>query len=275
MEVWRQQLRYAGAMIERLSQALKAIADERLAPYLGARCGFAVDRKAGGEVVTELDQAIEADLSSYIMGLYPGAQIIGEESADAITAAGAELADGDMWLIDPLDGTGNFVNGSDDFAVMLVRLKDGETVAAWIYYPTSGRMAVAEKGAGAFLEGEPLQCRPSESDVMDMIGELHVGHLPDDLKKPILAARDRLPDCRPRFCAGVTCLGLAKGERDFALYYRTRPWDHAPGTLVVTEAGGRAARFDGAAYMPGDGGAGLLITADPANWQALRDFLMP
>ena len=262
-------------MIERISQAVKAIADEHLSSYLGARNGFAVDRKAGGEVVTEIDHTIEASLFRYIKGLYPDARIIGEESADAIAVAGAGLDGADIWLIDPLDGTNNFVNGSDDFGVMLARLREGRTVAAWIYYPATRRMAVAETGAGAYLDGERLQCKPSASDIPDMLGELHVGHLPDNQRKSILAARDRLPDCRPRFCAAVTYLGLVTGERDFSLYYRTRPWDHAPGALLVSEAGGRAARFDGMPYHPGDGGAGLLATADPAKWQALRDFLMP
>jgi fructose-1,6-bisphosphatase/inositol monophosphatase family enzyme len=69
---------------------------------------------------------------------------------------------------------------------------------------------------------------------------------------------------------------LAIGEQEFILYWRTLPWDHAPGSLIVTEAGGVSARLDGSDYRPDPPGGedGLLVACDPAVWERTREILL-
>ncbi|MGH9164452.1 MAG: inositol monophosphatase family protein, partial [Acidimicrobiales bacterium] len=75
-------------------------------------------------------------------------------------------------------------------------------------------------------------------------------------------------------CAGVEYPLLALGEVDFSLYWRTLPWDHAPGVLLLQEAGGHAARPNGDPYRPADQGPGLLLAPDATSWSAVRDGLL-
>jgi fructose-1,6-bisphosphatase/inositol monophosphatase family enzyme len=76
-------------------------------------------------------------------------------------------------------------------------------------------------------------------------------------------------------CAGVDYTQLVDGELDFVLSWRTLPWDHAPGSLILTEAGGVARRPDGTDYRPGDDLTGLLNAADDRCWQVVRALLLP
>jgi fructose-1,6-bisphosphatase/inositol monophosphatase family enzyme len=74
-------------------------------------------------------------------------------------------------------------------------------------------------------------------------------------------------------CAGVEYPAIAQGEQHYVLYWRTLPWDHAAGTLLLTEAGGCALRLDGSPYLPADRRLGLLVASNPGIWSATRDLL--
>jgi fructose-1,6-bisphosphatase/inositol monophosphatase family enzyme len=264
-------------MIEVIADELKSIADEVLAPWLSDRTALRHGRKAGGEPVSQVDLTMEARLRRFLRSFFPYVSIVGEESAGAAAALGHGLGEGTVWLIDPLDGTGNFLAGGEDFAVMLCRLLNGTAVTAWIYLPARGLVAMAEAGGGAMVDG--VRIRPPTAWIpprmpAEMAGEVHAGFLPEGLKARIAAARSHQPGRRPRFCAGATYVSMAQRECDYALYYRTRPWDHAPGALLVAETGGRAARFDGAPYCPADGGSGLLVTRGAQDWEPLQRFLL-
>ena len=116
---------YTALMIETVSQALIDIADDALHPYLHSRDGLELLGKEGEEALTSLDLQIEGELYRFIKGLFPSSHIVGEEGASAAEAEGRGLGADDIWLIDPLDGTRNFLNGTDEFAVMLCRLRQG------------------------------------------------------------------------------------------------------------------------------------------------------
>jgi fructose-1,6-bisphosphatase/inositol monophosphatase family enzyme len=257
---------------------LKSIADEVLAPWLGDRAALRPRFKAGGEPVSQVDLLMEARLRRFLRSFFPYVSIVGEESAGAAAALGHGLDEGTVWLIDPLDGTSNFLAGGDDFAVMLCRLLGGRPVTAWVYLPAKGLVAMAEAGAGVVVDG--VRLRPSglppvpRRPPVEMAGEVHAGFLPEGMKARIAKAQAGQPRRRPRFCAGATYVGMVRGESDYALYYRTRPWDHAPGTLLIGEMDGRASRFDGTPYHPAVGGSGLLVTRAARDWEPLQHFLL-
>ncbi|WP_370123998.1 inositol monophosphatase [Streptacidiphilus sp. MAP12-33] len=260
--------------IEDVTGILREAAEVAILPRFGALAAGEVVEKTPGELVTVADREAEALISRRLRELVD-APVVGEEATAADPSLPRALVESPAaWVVDPIDGTGNFVAGRPEFAVMAALVRDGETVAAWILRPVSGTAYVAERGSGAWRDGTRLRREPAPADPAALHGDVMTRFLDD-------AQRARLAGLAPRFaslgrgasCAGVDYPRLVEGERDFVLYHRTLPWDHAPGTLLLNEAGGCALRPDGSPYLPGEQRTGLLAAADPASFERLRTLL--
>jgi fructose-1,6-bisphosphatase/inositol monophosphatase family enzyme len=108
-----------------------------------------------------------------------------------------------------------------------------------------------------------------------MRGALLTGFLPAELHNLMLPGCTKFQETLPGMhCAGHEYPAIVLGTQQFALFWRTLPWDHAPGTLFLTEAGGRAARLNGQAYRADQPGSGLLVAQNELIWQAARDCLL-
>ena len=116
-----------------------------------------VEEKSPGELVTIADREAEAILTERLPHLLPGSRVLGEEACSTAPHLIDSLSEGTVWLVDPLDGTGNFAAGQPDFAVMVALLSDGVTQAAWIFNPLSAQLARAELGSGAWIGDHRLQ----------------------------------------------------------------------------------------------------------------------
>ena len=233
--------------------------------------------KAPGEWVTPADLAVEDALTEALRRLTPGAVIVGEERAasDPTVLGGLESAEM-AWLVDPLDGTRHYVDGSDTFGVMLARLERGACTAAWIYLPVPDRLAHARRGAGAWLDGCRMRLAPPPLSAR-LRGGLLTRFFPQDLRVRAEAATFVERTDAVHKCAAWRYVDILRGEEHLAAYWRTLPWDHVPGVLVIEEAGGWARRFDGTASRPADlGGTGLLVASDEATWERVhRDLRAP
>ncbi len=155
--------------------------------------------------------------------------------------------------------------------MIVALLQEGETVAAWLYDPLDGCLCSAERGAGAFRDGQRVHAERRDGGLR---GIVKTRFLPPGLKQRVL---DRTASC-PGIHAGVNAAGveypaIARGDTDFALYWRTLPWDHAGPALWLQEAGGHAARPDGTPYRPAEPRDGLLAAADRTTWDAARSLL--
>jgi fructose-1,6-bisphosphatase/inositol monophosphatase family enzyme len=257
-----------GTDLDGVQQLVRHVAEEVINPRFRALAAGDVTEKSPGEVVTVVDREAEALLTEGLRGLTPGFPVIGEEAASVDPSLLALLEQpGPVWLVDPLDGTPAFVAGSPDHAVMLALVVDGLVVAAVIHQPQHDRMLVAERGSGAYADGRRLRTGPGDAALADLRG----GVLRRFLDAPTRAAVDaahRFGDLTPgTTCAGVEYPLLASGERDFLLFWRTLPWDHAAGSLLVTEAGGVARRLDGSDYAPARAGEGLLVSGSSSLHQ--------
>lgn len=245
-------------------RVLEHVAATELTPRHGSLRAQDVSEKSRGELVTTADRAAEAALTTALSRLLPGVPVVAEEAA----AADASLLDliataPQVWLVDPLDGTRNFVDGSTDFAVMVALVRAGETVGAWVYRPADDRMYVAQRGAGAVVNGDPLRRAPAPEAVHLVRGVALARFMGPDQQVQVDVARTRLAWLGPgRACAGVDYPLVAEGEQDFVLFWRVLPWDHAPGALLVSEAGGFVGHLDGAPYAPTSARPGLLVAAD-------------
>ena len=135
---------------------LRAAADEAVLPrWRALRPEQVATKSRPDDLVTVADTEAEAIITAGLRELSPGTPVIGEEAV----AADPSLLDGlttlpAYWLVDPVDGTGNFVDGSPDFGVMAAYVESGEVAAAWIWLPVHDHLAVAVRGAGATLDGE-------------------------------------------------------------------------------------------------------------------------
>jgi len=258
--------------LERVGALMAEAAERAILPRFRALARDEVEEKSPGELVTIADREAEAILTAGLAPLLPGSRVIGEEACAIDPRLIDSLGEGTVWLVDPLDGTGNFAAGRPDFAVMVALLRDGATQAAWILNPLSGQLARAELGSGAWIGDRRMEAAPQApgTRLRGSIGRFMPEEMQSDLAERLSSGAERLPGL---MAAGVEYPMIGAGERDFAFYWRTLAWDHAPGVLFVNEAGGRAARPDGSAYEPTAEGNGLLVAASPDRWDAAQRLL--
>jgi fructose-1,6-bisphosphatase/inositol monophosphatase family enzyme len=250
---------------------LAKVGAEVVMPSFRALSADQVREKAPGDVVTDADVESERRLA---LGLHEilAIRVIGEEAVAADPTLLDALDQGLAWIVDPIDGTANFATGHLPFAIMVALIGDGRTLAGWIHDPVTGTTCHAALGQGAWRDGAPLAARATGATPPR--AALALRYLPDDLGRQ-LAGRiaDRLDDGAIPRSAGHQYLRLVTGETDVALFWRMLPWDHAAGALILAEAGGRIAHFDGSAYAPADGIKGALAAASPALWTQARAIL--
>ncbi|HMR31478.1 MAG TPA: inositol monophosphatase family protein [Geminicoccaceae bacterium] len=262
-------------LADQIGELMRETATEVILPRFARLRDDEISEKSPGEIVTAVDRIAEGRLASRLQSLLPGSFVVGEERAAADPTIMERVDKETIWLVDPLDGTANFVAGNPRFAMMVALISTGETVRSWLLDIPADRLAVAEQGAGAFVEGRRI--RPSRHcpSIIDLRGAVLTRYMPADLRAAIEPRLPATGEALPTLpCAGLDYPAVATGARHFALYWRTLPWDHAPGALLATEAGGRVARLDGNRYRPGDGRNGLLVAANPAIWDLVHATLL-
>jgi fructose-1,6-bisphosphatase/inositol monophosphatase family enzyme len=241
---------------------LKDVADEVINPRFQALAHGEVHEKNPGDLVTVADHEAEELITRALRAAYPDAVILGEEAhADDASLLAAFAAAHHAFTVDPVDGTKNFVHGSPDHAVMVSETRAGESVRAWIWQPQHGLAYVAERGAGAFRNGERLT-RPAPGP--ELRGRTSrrswVGR----------ALGDLAPMTLTWVSCGIDYPKLTEGETDYVVYRSARPWDHAPGSLILTEAGGHVGALDGSAWQAGRiESPGIVAAADRATYEAV------
>lgn len=143
--------------IDQVAALIAETAREIILPRFGRLEAGAVMEKAPGDLVTIADQEGEVRLTERLPDLLPGSRVVGEE-AYAKSPAVLDTLDGEdpVWVIDPVDGTANFVAGRPRFATIVALARKGETLAGWIHLPIEDRTAWAIRGEGAYLDGQRL-----------------------------------------------------------------------------------------------------------------------
>jgi fructose-1,6-bisphosphatase/inositol monophosphatase family enzyme len=251
---------------------MRSVASEIIMPRFQALATHEISEKSPGEIVTIADQESEDRLSEGLAGLLPEARIVGEEASEVDPALLDMVNSGEVWLIDPVDGTTNFSEGKTPFAIMIGLLGDGDPVASWLLDPVSGRLCHAYRGHGAYIDGEKVMAKPSGSDLPVAAFGMHFMTPEKRMRIEKQSAGHFTVVPIPR-CAGEQYPRLVTGENDISLFERTLPWDHAPGSLLLDEAGGKTARPDGTPYRPGDRRPGLLSAATPQLWDQAAEIL--
>lgn len=231
------------------------------------------------DLVTDADEAAERVMAARLLEWFPSAAIVGEEAATRDPSLLDTLGDAPLaFILDPVDGTRNFVAGLPAFAVMAAVTVKGEIVAGVIHDPVGKNTMFAMRGEGAwqsFEGGETKRLRVADPvEVSQMEGVMAVGFLGEPLRSKVAANMARLRSTLSLRCAAHEYRLAASGDCHVLMYNKLMPWDHAPGWLIHREAGGFSAHYDGTPYRPTQRTGGLLYAPDEASWHAVREALL-
>lgn len=194
------------------------------------------------DLVTEWDMKSEHYIRQTLGRRCPGHAILGEEGGGSLDSSGY------LWVVDPLDGTTNYVHKLSYFSVSVACLRDGVTVAGGVYAPVSGELFLAERGQGARCNGEPVRV----SSVSALHEALFVTGFPYEregripmLQRMVGNALSHVQGIRRMGSAALDLCHVASGIFDIYIEFEIKPWDMAAGVLVLQEAGGTVTRCDG------------------------------
>ncbi|MFE0025760.1 inositol monophosphatase family protein [Amycolatopsis sp. NPDC059021] len=226
-----------------------------------------VDTKsADTDVVTAVDHESERLVRSRLAELRPGEPVLGEEGGGSEAAA-----DGVTWVVDPIDGTVNFLYGLPWFAVSVAAQIDGVSVAGAVVEPVSGRRWTAARGHGAWLDGRPLAVSAPERLELTLVGT-GFAYVEERRKRQARFASEllgRVRDIRRNGAASLDLCAVGAGWLDAYVEHGLHRWDWAAGALVAAEAGAVVA-------LPGsapDLGADATYAAAPSVAAPLRSAL--
>ena len=200
--------------------------------------------KGPADLVTEADFASQEAVKRIVLGAFPDHGFIGEEGGRQAQIAGNGES---CWIVDPLDGTTNFVHGVPHFCVSLALEREGRLFVGAVYNPMTEECYLAEVGKGARLNGEPIQT----SKVVELSKSLAALGLPSVVKSQspdLLLFNEALNACQAIRRTGSAALNLcylAAGRFDVVWSYCTKVWDIAAGVLIIEEAGGTIESPDG------------------------------
>lgn len=229
---------------------------------------FTISEKSRFNLVTEADVAAEQAISRKLLEHFPEHAFLGEEG---LNQAGSTPEF--RWIIDPLDGTGNYTHGFPYYCVSIGLEFDGEMAVGVIYDPTRDDLFSAVRGGGAFLNGLPIAVSPAQS----LAQSLCVASLPVDSSPthPSVARfLNVLPHAQSIQRHGSAAMNLAYvacGRIEAFWSASLKPWDKAAGVLLVREAGGLITCMDGAAHHVHQ--PEILATCTPGVHQELQPLL--
>ena len=221
------------------------------------------------DVVTEADRAVEALVRERITAARPDDAILGEEGDDLPGTSGVR------WVVDPIDGTVNYLYGLPDCAVSIAAEVDGEVVAGAVVAIPTGTEYAAARGLGATRDGAPIGVRPTpplaERLVLTGFGYQRVvrEHQAACVARLLPEVRDirRMGSCSLDLCH------VAEGSADAYVEAGPQPWDWSAGGLVLREAGGRFELLDGTMTLPGFPLRNVVVGTPADGWDDFVDAL--
>lgn len=227
-----------------------------------------VSSKRHNDFVTEVDKAAEAAIIDILREAYPEHAILAEES-------GASGESENTWIIDPLDGTTNFIHGFPQFAVSIALAHNGVVTQAVVYDPTRNEMFTASKGRGAFLNERRLRVSKRTKLQEALVGTgfpYRVFHHVDTYLAIFRDLMEKTAGLRRPGAAALDLAYVAAGRFDGFYEFGLSPWDMAAGSLLITESGGLVGDLSGEAeYLR----SGNIVAGNPKVFAQLLQVIRP
>jgi myo-inositol-1(or 4)-monophosphatase len=246
-----------------LAESIARQAAELQLQRLGSRLRVGT-KSTATDMVTEVDRDVERLLVDGILAARPHDGILGEEGADVTGTSGHR------WIVDPIDGTTNYLYGHPGFAVSIACERDGEIVVGVVNDPLHGELYAASRGGGATRNGEPVRCS-EETDVAHALVATGFSYEPDRRREQgAVVARiiGEIRDIRRMGAAAVDLCSVASGRVDAYFERGLNAWDLAAGELIASEAGAVIEAIEGGPPQPGS-----VLAAPPALVEPLRALL--
>lgn len=211
-----------------------------------------VSTKGRRDFVTEVDRAAEASIIETLSSAYPQHGFLAEESGHSHASRQAEYT----WIIDPLDGTTNFIHGFPQYAVSIGLRHRGQITQAVVYDPTRNELFTASRGRGAFLNDRRIRVSRRTKLREALIGTgfpfRQLDHL-DEYVRMFKRITEETAGIRRPGAAALDLAYVAAGRLDGFWEFGLSPWDMAAGSLLILEAGGIVSDFDGEEDFLGNG----------------------
>jgi myo-inositol-1(or 4)-monophosphatase len=209
-----------------------------------------IARKQRNDFVTEVDHASEQAIIDTLLTAYPGHSILAEESGHTPGKGAAEHArDADfVWIIDPLDGTTNFIHGMPQYCISIALMEKGVVTQGLVYDPNRDELFTATRGRGAFLNDRRIRVASRARLEESLIGTGFPFRRIDDIDRYMVmlkAVMQKAAGLRRPGAAALDLAYVAAGRYDGFFELGLAPWDVAAGSLLVTEAGGLIGDFTG------------------------------
>lgn len=263
---------------EQIANYIREVSADKIEPRFRQLEEHEISTKSGPtDLVTVADIESEEDLTRIFKDILPGSHVVGEEavSQEKIDMGVLGTEDGYIWVIDPVDGTGNFATGNPKFGTIVTLVKGGQSIQGWIYDSQQNRMAIAEQGSGVQVNGESKSYPSMTKSLNDTRGFISRKFLPPKMREDLKDVLDsEFGNVDTYLCCAHEYLDILDGKSFFSLYSRIRPWDHLTGAMMLTEAGGYVRKWDGSEYGPGDERGGVICTQNQNIWQNIHDLLL-
>ena len=228
-----------------------------------------VRRKQHNDFVSEVDHAAEEAIIRTLREAYPSHAFLGEEGGASSPAAGSEY----LWIIDPLDGTTNFLHGFPQYCVSIALKHKGVLQQAVVYDPNRNELFTATRGAGAFLNDRRIRVSATDKFEDSLIGTgfpfREFAHF-DDYLRMFAAVTRRVAGVRRPGAAALDLAWVAAGRMDGFWEMGLSPWDMAGGALLIREAGGMVSDFEaGEGFLE----SGRIVAANPKVFSTLLEAI--
>jgi myo-inositol-1(or 4)-monophosphatase len=224
-------------VIEQVGDLLKEVARTEVLPRF-LRVGHT--RKEDGSMLTEADLACQAALAHYLPEIVPY-PVLGEEMTREQQDGLWQSHQDGLWVVDPIDGTTNFINGLPHFAISVALMQHGKSTLGVIYNPLTEELYAASRGQGAFLNGIRLPLKHAANSMADAIAGVDAKYLRSARLASRLHSVAPFGSLRNMGSSTLDWCYLAAGRYDIYLHGGQRLWDYAAGAIILEEAGGAIA----------------------------------
>jgi len=239
--------------------------------YIGTVRVESWEEKAAADFVTHVDEEAEAVAVAAIRERFPDHAILAEEGGGAGTDS--ENDSEWLWIVDPLDGTTNYLHGYPSYAASVALAREGELIAGAVVSGVTGECWTATRGGGAFLDGRPIHVSGITNPRHALIGtgfpfrklELLPGYL-----EQFASVLPQVSGIRRAGSAAIDLCHVATGYLDGFWELHLAPWDIAAGTLIIREAGGKVTTVDGG---PDVIARGSVLAGNPAIHRELESLI--
>ena len=256
-------------MLQSVIEAVRKVAQQEIMPrYLKVVHQCKID----GSIFTEADIAAQTALVSALKQIhdYP---VLGEEMSPEQHEALWHEGESGLWCIDPIDGTSNFFNGLPYFAVSVALMRNGQSVLGVVYDPVADEMFWAERGKGAWLNGEPMPIKKCATEFPRAMAAIDFKRLDPNLAQHLVAS----PPFASQRNFGASTLDwcyVAAGRFNLYLHGGQKLWDYAAGSLILAEAGGSMCTLTEDDFGTGDVWQRSVIAAlDPVLFKDWKEWL--